>query len=314
MRIANVLAGHLARRSRRAPKGGGQEGRGADQAGARTKFTEQAVALGHHKRLVDDLAGQIETFGRYGFNKSHSVAYSVLSYQTAWLKTHYPAEFMAALLSSEIGNTDRVVQVHQRGARAGHRGAAARRQRVRLQVHGRRRPKAPLRARRDPQRGLGRDRLDHRAPGRTRRSPMLCDFIERIDLRLCNKRVFEALIAAGALDSLGGHRAQIVAALDSALAEAQLLQQERRGGPGLALRRGDRERTPRRDPGGAPGRPALDRGRAPRQGEGDPRLLHLRASARALPRRGRALRHPHHGDAGRVERAPGEHRRGGDRR
>ena len=53
---------------------------------------------------------QIETFGRYGFNKSHSVAYSVLSYQTAWLKAHYPAEFMAALLSSEIGNTDKVVQ------------------------------------------------------------------------------------------------------------------------------------------------------------------------------------------------------------
>ena len=55
-------------------------------------------------------AAQIVTFGRYGFNKSHSVAYSILSYQTAWLKAHYPAEFMAALLSSEIGNTDKVVQ------------------------------------------------------------------------------------------------------------------------------------------------------------------------------------------------------------
>ena len=68
------------------------------------------MALGHPKRMVDELAAQIETFGRYGFNKSHSVAYSVLSYQTAWLKAHYPAEFMAALLSSEIGNTDKVVQ------------------------------------------------------------------------------------------------------------------------------------------------------------------------------------------------------------
>ncbi len=60
--------------------------------------------------MVDELGRQIVTFGRYGFNKSHSVAYSVLSYHTAWLKTHYPAEFMAALLSSEIGNTDKVVQ------------------------------------------------------------------------------------------------------------------------------------------------------------------------------------------------------------
>src|SRR5438046_10708338 len=68
------------------------------------------MALGHPRKLVDDLAAQIETFGRYGFNKSHSVAYSVLSYQTAWLKAHYPAEFMAALLSSEIGNTDNVVR------------------------------------------------------------------------------------------------------------------------------------------------------------------------------------------------------------
>ena len=59
---------------------------------------------------MEELARQIDTFGRYGFNKSHSVAYSVLSYQTAWLKTYHPAEFMAALLSSEIGNTDKVVQ------------------------------------------------------------------------------------------------------------------------------------------------------------------------------------------------------------
>ncbi|MBA2626960.1 MAG: DNA polymerase III subunit alpha, partial [Gemmatimonadales bacterium] len=74
------------------------------------KFCERGAGQGHPKKLLDDLAAQIETFGRYGFNKSHSVAYSVLSYQTAWLKTHYPAEFMAALLSSEIGSTDKVVQ------------------------------------------------------------------------------------------------------------------------------------------------------------------------------------------------------------
>ena len=62
------------------------------------------------KKLVDDLAGQMETFGRYGFPKAHSVAYSIISYQTAWLKVHHPAEYMAALLSSEIGNTDNVVK------------------------------------------------------------------------------------------------------------------------------------------------------------------------------------------------------------
>ena len=74
------------------------------------KFTEKAVARGHDAKIIEDLAGQIETFGRYGFNKSHSVAYSVVAFHTAYLKAHYPADFMAALLSSCIGDTDSVVK------------------------------------------------------------------------------------------------------------------------------------------------------------------------------------------------------------
>src|SRR6185312_2769318 len=74
------------------------------------KFTEKSVAKGYDPKIIDELASQIETFGRYGFNKSHSVAYSVVAYQTAWLKAHYPAEFLAAILSSSIGDTDSVVK------------------------------------------------------------------------------------------------------------------------------------------------------------------------------------------------------------
>ena len=75
------------------------------------KFVEKAVARGlRPARSSASIAAQIETFGRYGFNKSHAVAYSILSYHTAWLKTHYPADFMAALLSSQIGDTDAVVK------------------------------------------------------------------------------------------------------------------------------------------------------------------------------------------------------------
>ena len=73
------------------------------------RFVLRCVANGHPRRVIEELAAQIRTFGRYGFNKSHSVAYSVLSFRTAWLKAHYPCEFMAALLSSEIGDTDKVV-------------------------------------------------------------------------------------------------------------------------------------------------------------------------------------------------------------
>ena len=72
------------------------------------KFVEKAVARGFDKHVIADISAQIETFGRYGFNKSHSVAYSILSYHTAYLKTHYAPEFMAALLSACIGDTDAV--------------------------------------------------------------------------------------------------------------------------------------------------------------------------------------------------------------
>ncbi len=74
------------------------------------KFIEKSVARGYDRKIIEELAGQIETFGRYGFNKSHSVAYSVVSFHTAWLKAHYPADFMAAILSSSIGETDSVVK------------------------------------------------------------------------------------------------------------------------------------------------------------------------------------------------------------
>ena len=74
------------------------------------KFVERAVGRGIDKKIAVDLAEQIETFGRYGFNRSHSAAYSLISYHTAWFKAHYPAEFMAALLSSVLDNTDSVVK------------------------------------------------------------------------------------------------------------------------------------------------------------------------------------------------------------
>src|SRR5690348_8943332 len=74
------------------------------------KFVEKSVGRGYDRRIIEELAGQIETFGRYGFNKSHSVAYSIISYHTAWLKTRYPADFMAALLSSCIGDTESVIK------------------------------------------------------------------------------------------------------------------------------------------------------------------------------------------------------------
>src|SRR3989442_7615773 len=109
MRIANVLAGFSLAEADVLRKPVGQKHQELIQQEL-GRFVERAVARGHDRRGIADIAAQFETFGRSGFNKSHAVAYSVLSYQTAWLKTHHPAEFMAALLSSEIGNNEKVGQ------------------------------------------------------------------------------------------------------------------------------------------------------------------------------------------------------------
>jgi DNA polymerase-3 subunit alpha len=73
------------------------------------EFVESAVQKNVDRKIAADIFDLIEKFASYGFNKSHSVAYSVLAYQTAYLKAHYPAEYMAATLSSEMDNTDKIV-------------------------------------------------------------------------------------------------------------------------------------------------------------------------------------------------------------
>jgi DNA polymerase-3 subunit alpha len=228
MRIANVLAGFSLAEADVLRKAVGKKDADLIQREL-TKFVERGVGQGHARRLMEELAGQIETFGRYGFNKSHSVAYSVLAYQTAWLKAHYPAEFMAALLSSEIGDTDKVVQYI---AEAREMGLEVLPPDVndsgfKFTVVSDRRIRFGLGAVRNVGRGAIDSIIAARASGRLETLPEL---IRRLDLRLCNKRVLESLVAAGACDSLAGHRAQQWAALDSVLSEAQLLQQEREAG------------------------------------------------------------------------------------
>jgi DNA polymerase-3 subunit alpha len=228
MRIANVLAGFSLAEADVLRKAVGKKDQ--DLANREVaKFVDRAIILGHPKAVIEEIGRQIVTFGRYGFNKSHSVAYSVLSYQTAWLKAHHPAEFMAALLSSEIGNTDKVVQYIAEARELGCEVLPpdVNESGYKFTVVGERRLRFGLGAIRN----VGQGAIDSIIEGR-REKPYasLSDLVERIDLRLCNKRVVESLVAAGACDALGGHRAQLVAALDSALGEAQVLQQEREAG------------------------------------------------------------------------------------
>jgi DNA polymerase-3 subunit alpha len=194
------------------------------------RFIERCLLRGHQRRVVEDIAAQIQTFGRYGFNKSHSVAYSILSFQTAWLKVHYPAEFMASLLSSEIGGTDKVVAYINEAREMGLDvlPPSVNESGWKFTVIGDQQVRFGLGA----VRHVGRGAIESIIAGRESGGPYtsLTDFCERIDLRLCNKRVVESLVAAGALDQLDGHRAQWITGLDHALHEAQLRQAERESG------------------------------------------------------------------------------------
>ena len=225
MRIAQVLAGISLAEADVLRKAVGKKDAELIKAEL-GKFVTKALALGHDKRIIEDLAAQIETFGRYGFNKSHSVAYSVISYHTAWLKCHYPAEFMAALLSSSIGDTDSVVKFINEARELGIEVLApdVNESGYKFTVVADKRIRFGLGAIRN----VGRGAIDSILAARTERPfTTIFDLCERIDLRLCNKRVLEALIHSGALDSLGGHRGQFIAILDAALHEASLKQEER---------------------------------------------------------------------------------------
>jgi DNA polymerase-3 subunit alpha len=230
MRIANILAGFSLAEADVLRKAVGKK----DAALIRKelgRFIERAVEQGHDRRTIEDIAGQIETFGRYGFNKSHSVAYSMLSYQTAWLKAHYPAEFMSALLSSEIGSTDKVVQYINEAREMGLEVLPpdVMESGFKFTVVSDRRIRFGLGAVRNVGAGAIESIIQAR---QSDEGPFtdLADFVQRLDVRLCNKRVLESLIAAGACDSLGGHRRQLIEALDDTIGEAQLQQQDREAG------------------------------------------------------------------------------------
>ena len=195
------------------------------------KFTTKAIEKGFAPKIIEDIAGQLETFGRYGFNKSHSVAYSILSYHTAYLKTHYPAEFMAAVLSACTGDTDSVVkyinETRDLGMEilppdvneSGWKFTVIADKKIRFGL--------------GAIRNVGHSATESIISARAEKPfTSLYDLCERIDLRTCNRRVFEALIHAGALDRLGGHRAQFVAALDGAMQSASLAQTELATGQG----------------------------------------------------------------------------------
>jgi DNA polymerase-3 subunit alpha len=170
----------------------------------------------------------MEMFAAYGFNKSHSAAYALVAYHTAYLKAHYPVEFMAALLTEDMENTDRVIknisEVRAMGIEVLPPDINASDRSFTV-------PEGNIRFGLGAVKGVGAAALESiievRGDGPYE---TLQDFCERVDLRKVNKKVAEALIKCGAFDSLGGNRAQYWAALEDAMEIGQRLQKEQASG------------------------------------------------------------------------------------
>lgn len=219
MQIAQILAGYTLGGADMLRRAMGKK-KPEEMAKQRAVFEEGAINNGVDGELAMKIFDLVEKFAGYGFNKSHSAAYALVSYQTLWLKTHYPAEFMAAVMTADMDNTEKVVglvdecfrmklkvlppdinaglfrfNVNEEGAIVYGIGAI---------------------------KGVGEGPIDVIIEARNKGGHFrdLFDFCARIDIKKVNKRVIEKLIMSGALDRLGPHRAAMMASLNDAVKAA----------------------------------------------------------------------------------------------
>ena len=222
MQIAQVLAGYTLGEADLLRRAMGKK-KPEEMAEHRGVFVDGATSRGVDKRRAMHIFDLMEKFAGYGFNKSHSAAYALLSYQTAWLKTHYPAAFMAAVLSADMDRTDKVVNFVEESRALGLNIAPPHVNECvyRFSIADQRNVRYGLGA----IRGAGEAALHGVIEERARNGPYrdLFDFTRRIDQRRVGRRVIEALVRAGALDGLGPSRASMMLTLTDAMLAAEQL-------------------------------------------------------------------------------------------
>ncbi len=216
MQIAQSLAGYTLGGADLLRRAMGKK-KPEEMAKQRSVFVDGAVARGVREAQATHIFDLMEKFAGYGFNKSHSAAYALLSYQTAWLKAHHPAHFMAAVLSSDMDKTDKVVNLIDECASMGldilppdvNESAYA------FKVAG----PTGIRYGLGAIKGVGASAVEALVDERTAQGPFasLADMCRRIDLQRVNRRVLEALIRSGSLDGIGANRATLFAELDRAM-------------------------------------------------------------------------------------------------
>ena len=192
----------------------------------RAKFLEGAKGRGVKEKVAERVFELMEKFAGYGFNKAHATAYGIVAYQTAYLKANYPVEFMAALLTSEMANTDKVV-VHMDECRA--MGIGVLPPDVNVSRFSFAVDHEAIRFGLGAIKNLGQKAIETIVASREQEGAFrsLVDFCRRLDLQLVNRRVVESLVKAGAFDTGGRPRAQLMAGLDTAFETGQRHQRER---------------------------------------------------------------------------------------
>jgi len=223
MQIANRLAGYSLGEADLLRRAMGKKD--ADEmAKQRARFVKGALERGFPEKKIVKIFDLMEQFAGYGFNKSHSAAYALLAYQTAYLKTQYPVEFMAALLTSVSGSTDDVVKYINECREMGipveppdiNVSDAT------FTPHG-----EAIRFGLSAVKNVGHNAIESIVLGRKEAGEFksFYQFCEKVDLRLLNKRVIESLIKSGAMDALG-RRAQLMAVVDTTMEHAQKSQRD----------------------------------------------------------------------------------------
>jgi DNA polymerase-3 subunit alpha len=227
MQIANLLANFSLGEADILRRAMGKKKK-EEMAAQRAKFMAGCLANKIPEKKAERIFNLMEEFAGYGFNKSHSCAYALLAYQTGFLKTHYPVEFMAALLTSEAGNTEKVVKYinEARGMSISILPPDVNESDLYFTPVG-----EAIRFGLAAIKNVGENTA--KTIGESRRSQgefrSLYDFCERIESRFLNKRVFESLIRSGAMDSLGP-REGMLASVDDALAALQRASRARESG------------------------------------------------------------------------------------
>ncbi|WP_371189026.1 DNA polymerase III subunit alpha [Thalassotalea maritima] len=219
MQIAQVLAGYTLGGADMLRRAMGKK-KPEEMAKQRSGFEQGAIDLGVDGELAMKIFDLVEKFAGYGFNKSHSAAYALVSYQTLWMKAHYPAPFMAAVMSADMDNTDKIVTLVDECENMGldllppdvNSGQ------YKFTVNDSDQIVYGIGA----IKGVGEGPIEAIIDARQQGGPFhdLFDFCARVNLKKINKRVLERLIKAGAMDKLGPHRAALAATLDEAIKAA----------------------------------------------------------------------------------------------